>query len=194
MPAWRWALIGVFVLPGLVVAITLLADSFREDSLHDELPSRPIDEVVATMEIAGGPGAATVATAVHEEKSSAEQPVAGKSGKGKGPKQLPEEQVPKWFAQVMDTFQVIDRDGDGLIVAAELRHVLTESYEGVTDEVLQGLMVEADADGDGQIGVPELAQLDAPGPAWAALLDLVGTAQAMFGAWDDRGGRVARTT
>ena len=127
-----------------------------------------------------------MATAVHEEKSSAEQPVAGKSGKGKGPKhtrqvvvgeneqQVPEEQVPMWFARVMDTFQVIDRDGNGLIAAAELRYVLTDLYVGVSEEVLQGRMAEADADGDGQINENELARFGAQtgrsDSPWAALL------------------------
>ena len=82
----------------------------------------------------------------------------GKRGSGKGSGQLlPEEQVPLWFVQVMETFQAIDRDGNGLIAAAELRQVLTDSHLDATEESVQGMVVEADANGDSLIDDNELA-------------------------------------
>ena len=45
------------------------------------------------------------------------------------------------------TFQ----DGNGFISAAELRHVMTNLGEKLTDEEVDEMIREADVDGDGQV-------------------------------------------
>ena len=46
---------------------------------------------------------------------------------------------------------VFDKDGNGFISAAELRHVMTNLGEKLTDEEVDEMIREADIDGDGQI-------------------------------------------
>ena len=46
---------------------------------------------------------------------------------------------------------VFDKDGNGFISAAELRHVMTNLGEKLTDEEVDEMIKEADIDGDGQI-------------------------------------------
>ncbi len=48
-------------------------------------------------------------------------------------------------------YRVFDKDGNGLISAAELRHVMTNLGEKLTDEEVEDMMKEADIDGDGQV-------------------------------------------
>ena len=51
--------------------------------------------------------------------------------------------------------KVFDRDGNGFISAAELRHVMTNLGEKLTDEEVDEMIREADVDGDGQINYEE---------------------------------------
>ena len=51
--------------------------------------------------------------------------------------------------------EVFDRDGNGFISAAELRHVMTNLGEKLTDEEVDEMIREADVDGDGQINYEE---------------------------------------
>ncbi len=46
---------------------------------------------------------------------------------------------------------VIDRDGNGKISAAELRHVLHKLSQDLPDEEVDEMIKEADIDGDGQV-------------------------------------------
>ena len=47
--------------------------------------------------------------------------------------------------------QVFDKDGNGYISASELRHVLTNLGEKLSEEEVDEMMKEADIDEDGQI-------------------------------------------
>ena len=47
--------------------------------------------------------------------------------------------------------QVFDKDGDGTISATELRYVMANLGEKMTDEEIDEMLREADTDGDGKI-------------------------------------------
>lgn len=52
--------------------------------------------------------------------------------------------------------QVFDRDNNGFISAAELRHVMTSIGEKLTDDEVDEMIREADQDGDGRIDCEKL--------------------------------------
>ena len=47
--------------------------------------------------------------------------------------------------------RVFDKDGDGYITAAELRHVMANLGEKLTDDEVEEMIREADQDGDGKV-------------------------------------------
>uniref|UniRef100_T1K1M3 EF-hand domain-containing protein n=1 Tax=Tetranychus urticae TaxID=32264 RepID=T1K1M3_TETUR len=53
--------------------------------------------------------------------------------------------------ELREAFRVFDRNGDGFINAAELRHVMTNLGEKLTDEEVEDMIKEADLDGDGLV-------------------------------------------
>ena len=53
--------------------------------------------------------------------------------------------------ELKEAFRVFDKDGNGFISAAELRHVMTNLGEKLTDEEVDEMIREADIDGDGQV-------------------------------------------
>ena len=53
--------------------------------------------------------------------------------------------------EIKEAFRVFDKDGNGYISAAELRHVMTNLGEKLTDEEVDEMIKEADIDGDGQV-------------------------------------------
>lgn len=53
--------------------------------------------------------------------------------------------------EIREAFRVFDKDGNGFISAAELRHVMTHLGEKLTDEEVDEMIREADIDGDGQV-------------------------------------------
>ena len=55
-----------------------------------------------------------------------------------------------------EAFRVFDKDGNGLISAAELRYAMTNFGEKITEEEVEEMMKEADKDGDGFISYEEL--------------------------------------
>ena len=52
---------------------------------------------------------------------------------------------------LIEAFKSIDNDGDGLISAKELRHIMATLGEQVTEEEADEMIKEADYDGDGFI-------------------------------------------
>ena len=53
--------------------------------------------------------------------------------------------------EIREEFRVFDKDGNGYISAAGLRHVMTNLGEKLTDEEVDEMIREADIDGDGQV-------------------------------------------
>merc|ERR1712224_884732 len=50
--------------------------------------------------------------------------------------------------EIKEAFKVFDKDGNGFISAAELRHVMTNLGEKLTDEEVDEMIREADDDGE----------------------------------------------
>ncbi|EAN33001.1 EF hand family protein [Theileria parva strain Muguga] len=61
--------------------------------------------------------------------------------------------------ELIQAFKVFDRDGNGFISAQELRHVMTNLGERLTDEEVDEMLREADVDGDGKINYEEFVKL-----------------------------------
>ena len=53
--------------------------------------------------------------------------------------------------EIREAFKVFDKDGNGYISASELRHVMTNLGEKLTDEEVDEMIKEADVDGDGKV-------------------------------------------
>ncbi|XP_041020610.1 calmodulin-like protein 11 isoform X2 [Juglans microcarpa x Juglans regia] len=61
--------------------------------------------------------------------------------------------------ELKEAFKVFDRDQDGYISANELRHVMMNLGERLTDEEAEQMIKEADLDGDGQVSYEEFARM-----------------------------------
>merc|ERR1712072_478808 len=61
--------------------------------------------------------------------------------------------------KIKEAFKGFDKDGNGFISAAELRHVMTNLGEKLTDEEVDEMLREADIDGDGQINYEEFVKM-----------------------------------
>lgn len=59
--------------------------------------------------------------------------------------------------EIREAFKVFDRDNNGFISAAELRHVMTSIGEKLTDDEVDEMIREADQDGDGRIDCTSLS-------------------------------------
>ena len=53
--------------------------------------------------------------------------------------------------ELKEAFKVFDKDGSGTISAAELRHVMLNLGEKLTDDEVDEMIFEADVDGDGEV-------------------------------------------
>lgn len=62
-------------------------------------------------------------------------------------------------AEIAEAFKVFDRNGDGKISAAELRHVLTSIGEKLSDADVDQMIKEADTNNDGEIDIQEFTLL-----------------------------------
>ena len=54
-------------------------------------------------------------------------------------------------AEIREAFSIFDKDGNGLITAAELKHVMRSLGENLTQEQVDEMIREADLNGDGMI-------------------------------------------
>jgi hypothetical protein len=61
--------------------------------------------------------------------------------------------------ELIEAFKVFDRGGSGFISAAELRHVMSNLGEKITDEEIDEMAREADADGDGYINYEDFIKM-----------------------------------
>ncbi|XP_063444790.1 calmodulin-A-like isoform X2 [Mytilus trossulus] len=61
--------------------------------------------------------------------------------------------------ELREAFRVFDKDGNGFISAAELRHVMTNLGEKLTDEEVDEMIKEADLDGDGLVNYEEFVTM-----------------------------------
>ncbi|KAI0244604.1 Calmodulin-2, partial [Massospora cicadina] len=61
--------------------------------------------------------------------------------------------------EIREAFKVFDKDNNGYISAAELRHVMTNLGEKLTDKEAEEMIREADADCDGQINYEEFVKM-----------------------------------
>ncbi|CAM0949060.1 unnamed protein product [Alopecurus aequalis] len=61
--------------------------------------------------------------------------------------------------ELREAFGVFDRDHDGHISKEELRHVMISLGEKLTDEEVEGMIAEADLDGDGLVNFDEFVRM-----------------------------------
>ncbi|XP_022849765.1 calmodulin-like protein 8 isoform X1 [Olea europaea var. sylvestris] len=61
--------------------------------------------------------------------------------------------------ELKEAFKVFDKDQNGYISANELRHVMINLGEKLTDEEVDQMIREADQDGDGQVNYDEFVQM-----------------------------------
>ncbi|ORZ01536.1 hypothetical protein BCR43DRAFT_181949 [Syncephalastrum racemosum] len=61
--------------------------------------------------------------------------------------------------EIQEAFKVFDKDGNGYISAAELRHVMTSLGEKLSEEEVDEMIREADIDQDGQINYEEFVKM-----------------------------------
>ena len=55
------------------------------------------------------------------------------------------------MGDMLEAFKVFDKNGDGVISVSELRQVVNNLGERLTDRELQRMFQNADQDGDGEI-------------------------------------------
>ncbi|OWF56438.1 calmodulin-A-like [Mizuhopecten yessoensis] len=60
---------------------------------------------------------------------------------------------------IKEAFKVFDKDGNGQISSEELRRVMTNLGEKLSDEEVDEMIQEADIDGDGQINYEEFSMM-----------------------------------
>lgn len=61
--------------------------------------------------------------------------------------------------ELKEAFKVFDKDQNGYISASELRNVMMNLGEKLTDEEVDQMIREADLDGDGQVNYEEFVRM-----------------------------------
>uniref|UniRef100_A0A7N1A5M2 EF-hand domain-containing protein n=1 Tax=Kalanchoe fedtschenkoi TaxID=63787 RepID=A0A7N1A5M2_KALFE len=61
--------------------------------------------------------------------------------------------------ELKDAFKLFDKDENGYISATELRHVMINLGEKLSDEEVEQMIREADLDGDGQVNYEEFVKM-----------------------------------
>ncbi|KAJ3699979.1 hypothetical protein LUZ61_003684 [Rhynchospora tenuis] len=61
--------------------------------------------------------------------------------------------------EMKEAFEVFDKDHNGLISPNELRHVMMNLGENLTDDELAQMIREADTDGDGHVNYEEFVRM-----------------------------------
>merc|ERR1712166_83104 len=64
-----------------------------------------------------------------------------------------------WEDEIQDAFNLLDKDGSGLVSAAELRHVVTDFCAKLDAEEVNEIMEEADINKNGQLDYQEFLRL-----------------------------------
>lgn len=62
-------------------------------------------------------------------------------------------------SELIEAFKVFDKDGNEFITSQELRHVMTNLGEKITEEEADVMIKEADLDGDGKINYEEFVKM-----------------------------------
>merc|ERR1712232_33441 len=86
--------------------------------------------------------------------------------------------------ELIEAFKVFDRDGSGFISAAELRHVMTNLGEKLTDEEVDEMIREADIDGYSTLPPPSQAQPTEAARSTADNLQSLIVLQEFDGSWE----------
>ena len=61
--------------------------------------------------------------------------------------------------ELIEAFKVFDKDGNGFISAAEMRHVMTNLGAKLTDDDVDEIIRKADTNGDGQVNYQEFVTM-----------------------------------
>jgi Ca2+-binding EF-hand superfamily protein len=61
--------------------------------------------------------------------------------------------------EMIEAFKVFDSDGNGMISADELKQIMFNLGEKLTEEEVEDMVKEADIDGDGEINYEEFVSM-----------------------------------
>ena len=64
--------------------------------------------------------------------------------------------------EIVAAFRIFDRENNGYISSAELKHTMKVLQTGLSDSEIQAMIVEADSNGDGVISYEEFAKMIVP--------------------------------
>merc|ERR1712184_55863 len=69
----------------------------------------------------------------------------------------PDEETMK--AELKEAFRVYDKEGQGFITTLQLREIISELDQGLTDDALDGIIEEIDEDGSGTMDFNEFCEM-----------------------------------